>query len=189
MPSRSSRSSSCLRLQRLLNLRMRARRACSRPEHLEETCLRELGRPITEVAAGDEPPLGPEQIEAAEQEYLRLKQKIEALGPVNGLAMEEYQETNSANDSSKRSGGPGDSIRDTQQAITEIDAVSRKQFLEAFEEINKNSGSFSTLFGGGLGEMRLTDELNLAESGIDIVASPPGKRLQNVLLLSGARRR
>src|SRR5258706_3873445 len=45
-----------------------------------------------------------------------------------------------------------------------------------------------TLFGGGQGEMRLTDEANLAESGIDIVASPPGKRLQNVLLLSGGEK-
>ena len=47
---------------------------------------------------------------------------------------------------------------------------------------------FRTLFGGGQGEMRLTDETNLAESGIDIVASPPGKRLQNVLLLSGGEK-
>jgi chromosome segregation protein len=47
---------------------------------------------------------------------------------------------------------------------------------------------FRTLFGGGLAEMRLTDETNAAESGIDIVASPPGKRLQNVLLLSGGEK-
>ncbi len=47
---------------------------------------------------------------------------------------------------------------------------------------------FVTLFGGGMGEMRLTDEANLNESGIDIVASPPGKRLQNVLLLSGGEK-
>jgi chromosome segregation protein len=47
---------------------------------------------------------------------------------------------------------------------------------------------FVTLFGGGVGEMRLTDEENVAESGIDIVASPPGKKLQNVLLLSGGEK-
>ena len=47
---------------------------------------------------------------------------------------------------------------------------------------------FQTLFGGGQGEMRLTDETNLAESGIDIMASPPGKKLQNVLLLSGGEK-
>ncbi|MGH9614716.1 MAG: chromosome segregation protein SMC, partial [Bryobacteraceae bacterium] len=47
---------------------------------------------------------------------------------------------------------------------------------------------FKTLFGGGIGEMRLTDEENAAESGIDIVAQPPGKKLQNVLLLSGGEK-
>ena len=47
---------------------------------------------------------------------------------------------------------------------------------------------FKTLFGGGVGEMRLTDESNLNDSGIEIVASPPGKRLQNVLLLSGGEK-
>ena len=58
-----------------------------------------------------------------------------------------------------------ESIRDTQQAITEIDSVSRKQFLEAFQQINENfRKTFTTLFGGGVGEMRLTDETNIAES-------------------------
>ena len=67
---------------------------------------------------------------------------------------------------------------------------SRKRFTEAFEAINGNFREmFRTLFGGGIGEMRLTDENNIAESGIDIVASPPGKKLQNVLLLSGGENR
>src|SRR5205807_8466580 len=63
-----------------------------------------------------------------------------------------------------------DSIRDTEKAIQEIDQVSRQKFAEAFESINNNfRGVFQTLFGGGTGEMRLTDQENLAESGIDIV--------------------
>ncbi len=67
--------------------------------------------------------------------------------------------------------------------------MSRQKFAEAFEAINANfRGMFQTLFGGGTGEMRLTDQENLAESGIDIVCSPPGKRLQNVLLLSGGEK-
>src|SRR5438876_12428375 len=62
-------------------------------------------------------------------------------------------------------------------------------FAEAFEAINANfRQAFQTLFGGGTGEMRLTDEGNEADSGIDIVASPPGKKLQNVLLLSGGEK-
>ncbi|MEI9976398.1 MAG: hypothetical protein WDO73_32690 [Ignavibacteriota bacterium] len=67
--------------------------------------------------------------------------------------------------------------------------MSRQKFAEAFEAINKNfREAFLTLFGGGTGEMRLTDTENLNESGIDIVCSPPGKRLQNVLLLSGGEK-
>ena len=82
-----------------------------------------------------------------------------------------------------------DSIRDTEKAIQEIDTESRKRFEDAFDAINAHFREmFTTLFGGGTGEMRLTDETNLNESGVDIVASPPGKRLQNVLLLSGGEK-
>src|SRR5438046_2415214 len=84
---------------------------------------------------------------------------------------------------------PLHSTRDTEKAIPDIDTVSRQKFAEAFEAINANfRQAFQTLFGGGIGEMRLTDEGNQAESGIDIVASPPGKKLQNVLLLSGGEK-
>jgi chromosome segregation protein len=82
-----------------------------------------------------------------------------------------------------------DSIRDTEKALQEIDVETRKRFAEAFEAININFREmFTTLFSGGAAEMRLTDELNVNESGIDIVASPPGKKLQNVLLLSGGEK-
>jgi chromosome segregation protein len=70
-----------------------------------------------------------------------------------------------------------------------LDTESRRRFKEAFDGINDHFRKmFQVLFGGGQGEMRLTDETNLAESGIDMVASPPGKRLQNVLLLSGGEK-
>ena len=159
-------------------------------KHLDETCLRELGRPVAELAAAEAEPLAAETLAEAEQECQRLREKIEALGPVNVLALEEYQEAQQRFEflDTQRT-DLIESIRDTQQAISEIDSVSRKQFLEAFEEINQNfRKTFTTLFGGGIGEMRLTDDTNIAESGIDIVASPPGKRLQNVLLLSGGEK-
>ena len=159
-------------------------------KHLEETCLNELGRPVRQIAAGEGVPLTPEALEASEQDYLRLKQKIEDLGPVNPLALEEFQQAQQRLEFlDTQRGDLFDSIRDTQQAISEIDSVSRKQFLEAFEEINRYfRQTFAGLFGGGLGEMRLTDETNIAETGIDVVASPPGKKLQNVLLLSGGEK-
>src|SRR5205085_12335461 len=79
-----------------------------------------------------------------------------------------------------------DAIENTQATIKEIDQVSKEKFQEAFDRINENFQlTFRKLFGGGQAFMRLTDLENSAESGIDVVASPPGKKLQNVLLLSG----
>ncbi len=119
-----------------------------------------------------------------------MKARIEALGPVNPQALEEFQEAQQRYDflNAQRQ-DLLDSIRDTEKAIHDIDVESRKRFTEAFEAVNGYFREmFRTLFGGGIGEMRLTDETNIAESGIDIVASPPGKRLQNVLLLSGGEK-
>jgi chromosome segregation protein len=82
-----------------------------------------------------------------------------------------------------------DSVENTQNTIREIDVYSRQRFQEAFGKINENfQATFRKLFGGGNAFMRLTDEENTAESGIDVVASPPGKKLQNVLLLSGGEK-
>jgi chromosome segregation protein len=122
--------------------------------------------------------------------YAEVRRKIEALGPVNPQALEEFQEAEQRQDflNAQRQ-DLLDSIRDTEKAIQEIDVESRKRFAEAFQAINANFRvMFQVLFGGGVGEMRLTDEENLAESGIDIVASPPGKKLQSVLLLSGGEK-
>jgi chromosome segregation protein len=122
--------------------------------------------------------------------YAETRRKIDALGPVNPQAMEEYEEAQQRQDflSAQRQ-DLLDSIRDTEKAIGEIDSESHKRFGEAFHAINANFREmFKTLFGGGVGEMRLTDEENLSESGIDIVASPPGKKLQSVLLLSGGEK-
>src|ERR1700682_6712966 len=80
-------------------------------------------------------------------------------------------------------------MKNTKATIKESDIFSRQKFEEAFNKINENFQlTFKKLFGGGHGMMRLTDEENSAESGIDVVASPPGKRLQNVLLLSGGEK-
>lgn len=159
-------------------------------KYLDETSRKELNCAVAELAAGEETVPAPEVIEEAERQYQEVRARIEALGPVNPQAMEEYQEAQQRQDflSAQRQ-DLLDSIRDTEKAIQEIDAVSRKKFAEAFEAINANfRTTFQTLFGGGTGEMRLTDAEHIDESGIDIVASPPGKKLQNVLLLSGGEK-
>ena len=82
-----------------------------------------------------------------------------------------------------------DSIANARTAIQEIDLASREKFDAAFEGINEHFRNvFGTLFEGGLGEMRLTDPENRQESGVEIVAQPPGKRFQNVALLSGGEK-
>ncbi len=157
---------------------------------LDETSRKELNCPIAELSAGDEAVPDGDAIAEAEQEANEVRNRIEGLGAVNPAAMEEYQEAQQRQEFlSVQRQDLIDSIRDTEKAIQEIDLVSRQKFAEAFEAINGNFRTiFQTLFGGGTGEMRLTDQENLAESGIDIVCSPPGKRLQNVLLLSGGEK-
>jgi chromosome segregation protein len=157
---------------------------------LDETSRKELNSPVEELAAADDPVPDAEAIGQARQECDDVRNRIESLGPVNAAAMEEYREAQQRHDflSAQRQ-DLIDSIRDTEKAIQDIDLVSRQKFAEAYEAINAHFREcFLTLFGGGTGEMRLTDQENLAESGIDIVCSPPGKRLQNVLLLSGGEK-
>ncbi|MGC2660548.1 MAG: chromosome segregation protein SMC [Bryobacteraceae bacterium] len=159
-------------------------------EHLEETSRKELESSLAELAEGMETVPDDSALADLEVHYTEARRKIDALGPVNPQAMEEHEEAQQRQDflSAQRQ-DLLDSIRDTEKAIGEIDSESHKRFGEAFHAINANFREmFKTLFGGGIGEMRLTDEDNLPESGIDIVASPPGKKLQSVLLLSGGEK-
>ena len=157
-------------------------------QFLDETSRKELG---VEVAALEIPAdISLEILQAAEVDYQETKTRIENLGAVNPTAWDEFQEAQQRFDflSAQRQ-DLLDSIRDTEKAIHEIDEFSRTRFSEAFKVINENfKQCFQTLFGGGTGEMRLTDEENVNECGIDIIASPPGKKLQNVLLLSGGEK-
>ncbi|HEY6340702.1 MAG TPA: chromosome segregation protein SMC [Bryobacteraceae bacterium] len=161
-------------------------------KHLDETSRNELGPGAAEIAAAIEETAIPEikDVEEAEQRYREVRAKIESLGPVNPQALEEFQEAQQRYDFlNLQRQDLLDSIRDTEKAIQDLDVESRRRFQEAFEAVNEHFREmFRTLFGGGQGEMRLTDESNAAESGIDILASPPGKRLQNVALLSGGEK-
>jgi len=167
-------------------------------KYLDETSRKELNEAASAIATAEEAaraaPAGesaPEMsLEETEQRYEEVRARIEALGPVNPQALEEFQEAQQRYDflNAQRQ-DLIDSIRDTEKAIQELDTESRRRFKEAFDAVNEHfKQMFRTLFGGGQGEMRLTDELNLAESGIDIMASPPGKKLQNVALLSGGEK-
>jgi len=119
-----------------------------------------------------------------------LKARIDRLGPVNMMAIEQFDELESRHEflTTQRT-DLVDSIAQTSQAIKRIDETSKVRFREAFTAIQQNFQlTFSTLFGGGHAGLTLLDEDDPLESGIDIVASPPGKRLQSVQLLSGGEK-
>jgi chromosome segregation protein len=160
-------------------------------EHVEAAALSDLGVEASVLRA--EPELaGLEGSALASEESAcrELKGKLEAMGPVNMMALEEYKETEARHGFLETQRKDLlDSIENTHSTIRELDGISRTKFDEAFEKINRNfAATFSRLFGGGQAFMRLTDEENSADSGIDIVASPPGKKLQNVFLLSGGEK-
>ena len=159
-------------------------------QHLRETCMTEVNAQPEDLIATEAAFMTGEELATAETNYREMKQRIEAMGPVNMMALEEFNEceqrftflTRERDDLLK-------SIADTQQAITELDLVSREKFEQAFNAINANfSEAFHTIFGGGMAEMRLTEPDSSGDAGIDVVASPPGKRMQNVLLLSGGEK-
>ncbi|GMV22947.1 MAG: chromosome partition protein Smc [Acidimicrobiia bacterium] len=130
------------------------------------------------------PPLAPEEVIAS------LRQKIERLGPVNMMAIDQFDELEQRHAflTTQRK-DLLDSIAQTAEAIRRIDVITKERFTEAFGVINANfEGTFSTLFGGGRAGLVLIDQENQVESGIDIIAQPPGKRLQNVQLLSGGEK-
>ena len=126
----------------------------------------------------------------AEEAIGELKAKVDRLGPVNMMAIEQFDEleTRHAFLTTQRK-DLVDSIAQTVEAIRRIDETSTARFAEAFAAIQQNfQVTFSTLFGGGRAGLTLLDENDPLESGIDIVASPPGKRLQSVQLLSGGEK-
>jgi chromosome segregation protein len=160
-------------------------------QHLSETCLQELSI-TSEVLLGDTtvPTIEREALAQEEELYREMRAKLDSMGPVNMMALEEYKETAQRHEFLEvQRKDLLDSIENTQNTIKEIDEFSKQKFDEAFAKINENFQiTFRKLFGGGHGFMKLTDEENSTESGIDIVASPPGKKLQNVLLLSGGEK-
>jgi chromosome segregation protein len=159
--------------------------------HMAESCLNELGITADDLRANNEIPLVEgEQLALDENTYREMRTKLDNMGPVNMMALEEFKETETRHQFLETQRKDlFDSIENTQATIKEIDEFSRQKFQEAFDRINENfQFTFRKLFGGGQAFMRLTDELNTAESGIDVVASPPGKKLQNVLLLSGGEK-
>ncbi len=167
----------------------RARNDAER-EHLRASCLNELNAHPEDLIAQQAELLAGEGLVASEAQYQEIKSRVESMGPVNMMALEEYNQCEERFGFLERERTDLlQSITDTQQTIGELDQVSRQKFEEAFAIINTHfANAFQTLFGGGTGQMRLSEPDSVGEAGIDIAAQPPGKRLQNVLLLSGGEK-
>jgi chromosome segregation protein len=163
--------------------------AQARQTFVHENCQTELGQSLEDLARELALPEDFD-LEASHKRVEELRTRLEGFGGVNMMALEELAEaeerllflTVQRQDIIE-------GIAATEEALREIKRRSRERFRNAFEQINKNfSVLFQELFGGGRGEMSLIDADDVLESGIDVVAQPPGKRLQNVLLLSGGEK-
>lgn len=165
-------------------------RALSDLDHLARECHQAVGQTAAECATtlGDEDKL--RDVEALQADVQERRERIDRMGPVNVLAVEQSQELEERHTflTAQRQ-DLLDSIAELDRAVKNIDKASRERFQEAFQVINQHFGEvFKQLFGGGTAGLSLLDEDDILESGIDVMAQPPGKRLQNVMLLSGGEK-
>jgi chromosome segregation protein len=156
--------------------------------NLEETCWQELKKTLHEVK---NEPL-PVELSAAdvEDELGQAEEDLQKFKAVNLMAEEEYVSHKERYDFLvQQRNDLRESIDATQEAILKIDEESKIQFLTALAEVNKSFQEvFTLLFKGGSAEVKLVDESDPLESGLELIAQPPGKKVQNISLLSGGEK-
>lgn len=118
------------------------------------------------------------------------KKEMEELGQVNFMATEEFREVSARYEMQKSNyEDVQKSMSDLECVCSEIKAKASEMFLDTYNDIKRNfHNMFRRLFGGGRAELRLKDNENVLESGIEILAQPPGKKLENISLLSGGEK-
>jgi chromosome segregation protein len=124
---------------------------------------------------------------AVAQQIEALQKRLDEIGPVNLVAIEEYEETEHRHQFlTTQHDDLVNAKMQLLEVINRINTQTRQMFLETFEKIRDNfRAMFVDVFGGGKADLILSDENDVLESGIDIVARPPGKQLQGISLLSG----
>ena len=132
----------------------------------------------------------PQNVQEVQKKVNELRNQIKALGSINIDSIEEYKQTKERFDfMTEQKTDLEESSDKLKKIIAEMTEVMKEQFAEQFKVINKNFGViFAELFGGGKANLKLADENNILECGIDIEAQPPGKKLQNMMLLSGGEK-
>ena len=132
----------------------------------------------------------PENVAETTKQVKYLRDQIKDLGSINIDSIEEYKQTKERYDfMCEQRLDLEDSSSKLKKVIQDMTKIMKEQFEEKFKVINKNFGEvFSELFGGGKAELKLADEENILECGIEIEVQPPGKKLQNMTLLSGGEK-
>jgi chromosome segregation protein len=169
------------------SLQMKARELHMDAEHLRRTFLDRYRLDLAKENVVSEEPL---DADSADRRLEELRQRIDAMGEVNLTAIDEYRKLEERSRFlTTQQEDLRQSLEGLQAAITKINRTTRKRFRETFDQVNaKFREVFPRLFRGGKAELRLTDEEDLLETGIEIVAQPPGKKLQSVNLLSGGEK-
>lgn len=124
------------------------------------------------------------------KESRQIKNRIREIGEVNVGAIKEYEAVSERyNFLTAQRTDILTAMGELKKIIQDMDVTIKRRFKENFDEVVKNfENIFKELFGGGYAELRLEDENNPLESGIDIIAQPPGKKLQNINLMSGGEK-
>ena len=132
----------------------------------------------------------PENVALTQKRVNSLRNEIRELGSVNVDSIEEYKNLKDRYDfMSEQRLDLENTMSKLRKVISDMTQIMKEQFKEKFKVINKNFGEvFAELFGGGKAELTLEDEENILECGIEITVQPPGKKLQNMMLLSGGEK-
>ena len=132
----------------------------------------------------------PENVADTQKRVNKLRKSIKELGSINVDSIQEYKTMKERYDfMSEQRVDLETTMTKLKSMISEMTTVMKKQFEEKFKEINKNFVEvFKELFGGGKASLKLEDDKNILECGIEITVQPPGKKLQNMMLLSGGER-
>lgn len=132
----------------------------------------------------------PENVQLTQRRVNSLRTEIKELGSVNVDSIEEYKNLKDRYDfMSEQRLDLENTMSKLRKVISDMTQIMKEQFKEKFKVINKNFGEvFAELFGGGKAELKLEDEENILECGIEITVQPPGKKLQNMMLLSGGEK-
>ncbi len=132
----------------------------------------------------------PQNVQKAARDANMLRTQIKELGSINIDSIEEYKKTKERYDfMCEQRLDLENTASKLRNIISDMTKTMKEQFIEKFREINKNFNEvFVELFGGGKAELKLEDEENVLECGIDIQVQPTGKKLQNMMLLSGGEK-